>query len=100
MEPNLRIPLLLLGDKFSYRLEGIKLTTLIKNPRPVLLENKGLYTWFSMNMIKNFVRRCVDEELRAKNNEVPYTPHINFKWNRNVTDVYLADAIKELLEKK
>lgn len=100
MKTNSKVPLLLLAKKFLYKLEGEKLAALIKTPRPVLLECEGLYAWFSINKIKNAIRHCKDEELRAKNNEVPYTPHIGFKWGCKVTDVYLADAIKELLEKK
>lgn len=100
MKTNSKVPLLVSGEKLSFTLEGTELAALIENPRPVLYSYKGLYTWINVNQIKNAIRRCKDEELRAKNNDVPYTPHITFKWNRNVTDVHLADAIKELLEKK
>lgn len=100
MKTSSKIPLLFTAKKFLYKLEGEKLTALIENPRPVLLACEGIYTYININKIKNFIRRVADEKLRAKNNEIPYTPCIVFKWNRNVTDVYLAEAIKELLEVK
>lgn len=100
MVQNSKIPLWVGGEKLSFRLDGEKLAGLIENPRPILYGFKGLYTWININQVKNAIRRCKDEVLRAKNNEVLYTPHITFKWNRNVTDVHLAEAVKELLEKK
>ena len=100
MQPSSKVPLMVIGKKLSFKLEGEKLAALIKEPRPILYECEGMYTWININQVKNAIRRCEDEEIRAKNNEVPYTPHITFNWQRNVTDVFLADAVKELLEKK
>ena len=99
-ELNSKIPLTVIAKSPSIKLDGKRLSDLIGFPRPILIHWDGLFSWINIHKVKNMIRNIGDAKLRAKANNQQYMPCMVFKFNRNVVDNHLAEAIVALLEKK
>ena len=100
MPQNSRIPLVATEAGCLLVLEGKVLTDLMANPRPILWNREGLYSWIPAVRVRNSVGLLKDEAISKKNNndlsplQLEYTT-INARQLRG-TATNLARAIEEM----
>ena len=100
MKPNSKVPLMVTDASCLIILEGETLDDLMANPRPILWNREGLYSWISAVRVRNSVNLLKDAAISMKNNNdttplcLPYTP-VNTQQITGV-DKELAQAIEEM----
>lgn len=108
MGQSSRIPLVVTEAGSLIVLEGEVLDDLMANPRSILWNSEGLYSWIPAMRVRNSVSMLKDEAVSKKNNndlsvlQLTYTC-INALQLTSTTLRELAQAIEEmskLLEKK
>jgi len=65
---NSRIPLMVTEAGSLIVLEGKVLDDLMANPRPILWNREGLYSWIPAVRVRNSVSLLKDEAISKKNN--------------------------------
>ena len=107
MQRNSKIPLTVTNSSCLLVLEGKVLDDLMANPRPILWNREGLYSWIPAVRVRNSVNILKDEAVSKKNNNdltVPQLIYTAVSTKQLIgTDKILAQAIDEmakLLEKK
>jgi len=68
MQQNSKIPLMVTGADSLIVLEGKVLDDLMANPRPILWNREGLYSWIPAVRVRNSVNLLKDEAISKKNN--------------------------------
>ena len=68
MLQNSRIPLRVTNSSCLIVLEGKVLDDLMANPRPILWNREGLYSWIPAVRVRNSVNILKDEVISKKNN--------------------------------
>ena len=104
---NSRIPLMVTEAGSLIVLEGKVLDDLMANPRPILWNREGLYSWIPAVRVRNSVSILKDKAISKKNNNdlSPLTLTYKCQDTTLLVHIYkeLAQAIEEmskLLEKK
>ncbi|TSA58215.1 hypothetical protein D4R42_00110 [bacterium] len=68
MQQNSKIPLMVTRADSLIVLEGKVLDDLMANPRPILWNREGLYSWIPAVRVRNSVNLLKDEAISKKNN--------------------------------
>ena len=107
MQPNSRVPYLVTNSSCLIVLEGKVLDDLMANPRPILWNREGLYSWIPAVRVRNSVSKLKDDVVSKKNNSDLSVLQLVYKNNSAIQllgiSKELAQAIEEmskLLERK
>ena len=97
---NSRIPLMVTEAGSLIVLEGKVLDDLMANPRPILWNREGLYSWIPAVRVRNYVNVMKDKVISKKNNNDLSALQLNLAAVNTVqlTSFYkeLAQAIEEM----
>lgn len=108
MKSNSKIPLIITSESSLLVLEGEVLDDLMANPRAILWNRGGLYSYIPAVRVRNSVSKLKDDIISKKNNNDLSLLNLVYKANSAIqlvsnTAKELAQAIEEmskLLEKK